>query len=138
MGYLEWLCVVSPQHPLAQVSGTLDDEQFRSYPALSLEDTSRMLPKRDTWTRDNQRRMVVPDWSSALDCLRAGLCMGMVPNHLGQPLVAAGELVALPLTEAFPPSPCCVAWRKDNLSPAMDWLLDYLGDSETMNQEWLC
>jgi hypothetical protein len=30
-----------------------------------------------------------------------------------------------------------VAWAQSKLSPAMSWLLEYLGDTETMNQEWL-
>jgi hypothetical protein len=30
-----------------------------------------------------------------------------------------------------------VAWAQNKLSPAMAWLLDYLGDTETLNQEWL-
>ncbi|HFK4651615.1 TPA: DNA-binding transcriptional activator PunR, partial [Serratia marcescens] len=44
MGYMNWLCVVSPQHPLAQLAGPLNDDQLRPYPSLCLEDTSRNLP----------------------------------------------------------------------------------------------
>jgi DNA-binding transcriptional LysR family regulator len=53
------------------------------------------------------------------------------------PLVQSGELVVLPLHEPFPPSACCLTWQQNAQSPAMAWLLDYLGDSETLNQEWL-
>ena len=45
--------------------------------------------------------------------------------------------MALQLTRPFPASPSCVAWAQSKLSPAMVWLLEYLGDTETMNQEWL-
>ena len=34
MGYMNWLCVVSPQHPLAQLAGPLNDDQLRPYPSL--------------------------------------------------------------------------------------------------------
>ncbi|VEA73467.1 HTH-type transcriptional activator AllS [Serratia rubidaea] len=44
MGFMNWLCVVSAEHPLAGLSGALSDEQLRPYPALLLEDTSRSLP----------------------------------------------------------------------------------------------
>ncbi|CAI1501333.1 DNA-binding transcriptional activator PunR [Serratia ficaria] len=137
MGDMNWLCVVSPQHPLALLSGPLNDDQLRPYPSLCLEDTSRSLPKRVTWTLDNQRRLVAPDWTSALDCLCAGLCVGMMPAHRALPLVRRGELAALQLQQPFPASPCCLTWQQDKPSPAMAWLLDYLGDSETLNQEWL-
>lgn len=61
MGTLPWHCVVSAKHPLAEQQQALDDDALRPYPALCIEDTSRNLPKRDTWTLDNQRRLVVPD-----------------------------------------------------------------------------
>ncbi|GAA3892305.1 MULTISPECIES: DNA-binding transcriptional activator PunR [Gibbsiella] len=137
MGFMNWLCVVSPDHPLAQYVGPLQDDQLRQFPALMLEDTSRNLPKRVTWALNNQRRLVVPDWVSAIDCLRSGLCMGMVPAHRGRPLIARGELHELQLEEAYPPSACCLTWQQQALAPAMAWLLEYLGDSETLNQEWL-
>ena len=137
MGALDWLCVASPQHPLASREGLLLDDQLRPYPALCMDDTSRSLPKRDTWTLDNQRRMMVPDWATALNCLTEGLCVGMAPAHQVQPLIERGLLVALHLQRPFPSSPSCIAWVQDNHSPAMSWLLDYLGDTPTLNQEWL-
>ncbi|VEI19202.1 HTH-type transcriptional activator AllS [Serratia plymuthica] len=137
MGDMRWLCVASPQHPLASLDGLLNDDQLRPFPSLCLEDTSRNLPKRVTWTLDNQRRLVVPDWASAVDCLCAGLCVGMMPAHQVLTLVQRGELVALQLQQPFPASPCCLTWQQNTPSPAMAWLLDYLGDSETLNQEWL-
>jgi DNA-binding transcriptional LysR family regulator len=61
----------------------------------------------------------------------------MAPAHLMLPLIEQGELVALNLQRPFAASPSCVAWNQNKHSPAMAWLLDYLGDAETMNQEWL-
>ena len=136
MGALNWRCVVSPQHPLAECA-ILDNETLRAWPSLVLEDTSRALPRRMTWTLDNQRRLVVPEWETGLDCLQAGLCVGMVPGHLATPLLGSGALVELQLPQAFPDSPCCVSWSEQRASPALTWLLAYLGDAETLNQEWL-
>ncbi|MCU5772238.1 DNA-binding transcriptional activator PunR [Erwiniaceae bacterium BAC15a-03b] len=137
MGALNWRCVVSAAHPLAQKQGVIDEESIRQWPSLVLEDTSRSLTRRITWTLDNQRRLVAPDWESAFDCLLAGLCVGMVPGHFAAPLIASGELVTLNLPAAFPDSPCCVSWAQQSASPALNWLLEYLGDPETMNEEWL-
>ena len=137
MGLLNWLCVVSARHPLAAVEGLLSDDQLRPFASLCMTDTSRNLPKRDTWTLDNQRRMMVPDWASGLACLSDGLCVGMVPAHLAQPLIDQGQLLALNLQRPFPASPSCIAWAQKNHSPAMSWLLEYLGDTATLSQEWL-
>ncbi|MBS0879298.1 LysR family transcriptional regulator [Pantoea sp. JGM49] len=136
MGALNWRCVVSPDHPLA-ASTDLNEEVLRAWPSLVLEDTSRALPRRMTWTLDNQRRLVVPEWETGMDCLQAGLCVGMVPGHLARPLLDKGALVELSLPQPFPESPCCVSWSEQRASPALEWLLVYLGDAETLNHEWL-
>ena len=136
MGALNWRCVVSPDHPLVN-NTELNDEVLRAWPSLVLEDTSRALPRRMTWTLDNQRRLVVPEWETGMACLQAGLCVGMVPGHLARPLLDEGKLVELSLPQPFPDSPCCVSWSEQRASPALAWLLAYLGDAETLNHEWL-
>jgi len=137
MGSLNWRCVVLAGHPLLSHSSPLNEELIREWPSLVLEDTSRALPKRTTWTLDNQRRLVVPDWDSAFDCLRAGLCVGMVPGHFAQPWLEQGVLCELPLAAPFPDSPCCLSWSEQSVSPALSWLLEHLGSTETLNAEWL-
>ena len=136
MGKLNWRCVVAPDHPLTQAT-RIDDDTLRHWPSLVLEDTSRALPRRMTWTLDNQRRLVVPEWQTGLECVQAGLCVAMVPGHLARPLLDSSALVELTLPVAFPDSPCCVSWAEDRASPATGWLLSYLGDAQTLNQEWL-
>ncbi|WP_338512417.1 DNA-binding transcriptional activator PunR [Erwinia aphidicola] len=137
MGSLNWRCVVLAGHPLLGYSNPLNEELIREWPSLVLEDTSRALPKRTTWTLNNQRRLVVPDWDSAFDCLRAGLCVGMVPGHFAQPWLEQGVLCELPLAAPFPDSPCCLSWSEQSVSPALSWLLEHLGSTETLNAEWL-
>lgn len=137
MGPLSWQCVVSADHPLAKQNTPLSDDQLRQWPSLVLEDTSRSLPKRTTWLLDNQRRVVVPDWATAVECLNNGLCVGMVPAHVAHDSVVAGRWEKLQLDDPFPDSPCCLTWKQTDTSPALLWLLDYLGDSETLNREWL-
>jgi len=137
MGMLSWRCVVASHHPLAKVAGPLSDDTLRNWPSLVSEDTSRSLPKRITWLLDNQKRLVVPDWESAATCLSAGLCIGMVPSHISRPWIDRGEWMALELENPFPDAACCLTWQQNDVSPALSWLLTYLGDSETLNREWL-
>ncbi|WP_336220476.1 DNA-binding transcriptional activator PunR [Citrobacter amalonaticus] len=137
MGKLSWCCVVSSDHPLATMAGPISDDTLRNWPSLVLEDTSRTLPKRVTWLLDNQRRVVVPDWDSSATCISAGLCIGMVPTHFAKPRLNTGKWVALTLENPFPDAACCLTWQQNDTSPALSWLLDYLGDSETLNKEWL-
>ncbi|WP_226570102.1 DNA-binding transcriptional activator PunR [Mangrovibacter yixingensis] len=137
MGRLAWHCVVAASHPLAQMACAVDDDILRQWPSLVLEDTSRELPKRITWQLSNQRRIVVPDWLCGFDCLSEGMCIGMVPAHMAQPFIERGEWVALQLENAYPDSACCLTWQQSDTSPALQWVLEYLGDSSTLNSEWL-
>lgn len=137
MGMLSWSCVVASHHPLALMDGPFSDDTLRNWPSLVREDTSRTLPKRITWLLDNQKRVVVPDWESSATCISAGLCIGMVPTHFAKPWLNEGKWVALELENPFPDSACCLRWQQNDMSPALTWLLEYLGDSETLNKEWL-
>lgn len=137
MGSMSWRFVVSPDHPVVNEPQPLTDALLSRYPSICLEDTSRLLPQRTTWLLDNQRRLVVPDWYAATDCFCAGLGVGVMPEHMALPLLESGRLVERTVESHTPDSRCCVAWRRQDSSPAIQWLLDYLGDTDTLNREWL-
>ena len=137
MGELSWDFVVSAQHPLAIQESPLSDAQLISFPSICLEDSARTLPKRTTWLLNNQRRLVVPNWHSAEQIFIAGLGIGLMPTHRATPLIKKGLLVKKELMHPLENSPCCLAWRDGILPPAVKWLLNYLGDSEKLHQQWL-
>ncbi len=60
-----------------------------------------------------------------------------VPTHFARQWIDSGKWVALTLENPFPDAACCVTWQQNETSPTLAWLLDYLGDSETLNREWL-
>lgn len=134
MGKLSWRCVVAHDHPLRGET-FIREEDLRVWPSLVIEDTSRVLPRRDTWTLDNQRRLVVPNWSVGIRCVQNGLCVAMVPSHIATLYLKQGTLVELPIS--YPDSPCYLSWRENSFSPVLQWILDYLGNTATLNQEWL-
>jgi len=137
MGEIDWCFVVGKHHPLACVEQPLTDEQLRQYPAIGLEDTAREIPKRMLWLLDNQRRLVVPDWIRAINCLRDGLGIGYIPAHFASAFIKTGALIEKELVHGKEKTPCCLAWNAANSSPAMMWILRYLGDSETLQKDWL-
>ncbi|MFD2176834.1 DNA-binding transcriptional activator PunR [Veronia pacifica] len=137
MGKIEWCFVVSPDHQLAGENKALENEELSGFPSICLEDTSRILPKRSTWLLDNQRRLTVPNWHSAVQCFCSGLGIGVMPSHLARPLIKRGQLIEKALVDPVTSSACCIAWRTDKENPAISWILDYLGDSEQAHREWL-
>ncbi|MCL1124448.1 DNA-binding transcriptional activator PunR [Shewanella surugensis] len=137
MGEIKWAFLVSHNHPLAHVHRPLLDDEMRPYPSICLEDTSREIPKRMTWLLENQRRLVVPDWIRAINCFREGLGIGYMPMHFAAPFIKTGALIEKQLERPKAPSPCCLAWNATNQSPAMAWVLNYLGDSKKLHKDWL-
>ncbi|MCW3481274.1 DNA-binding transcriptional activator PunR [Neisseriaceae bacterium JH1-16] len=137
MDTIEWAFLVSPDHPLAGIETALQPEELQPFPSICLEDTAVTIPRRTTWLLPRQRRLVVPDWTRAIHCFTEGLGIGYLPTHLARPLIEAGALVEKRIAEPKAASPCCVAWHGDRTSPALAWVIDYLGDSDRLHREWL-
>lgn len=137
MGELSWDFVVGANHVLAKINEPLSNHHLIEFPSICLEDSSRVLPKRTTWLLEHQRRLVVPNWHSAEQCFIAGLGIGLMPTHRSTPLIKQGLLVKKELINKPKDSPCCLAWTEGVLPPTVKWLLNYLGDSEKLHQQWL-
>lgn len=137
MGNIEWSFLVSKNHPLAAIDRPLSDAELIEYASISLEDTAREIPKRSVWHLNNQRRIVVPDWIRALNCYINGLGVGYMPAHVASLFIKSGALIEKQLQCPVQDSPCCLAWNSKKQSQAMAWVLNYLGDSEKLNKDWL-
>lgn len=136
MGILDWAFVMSPSHPCVKQQ-VLSEEYVSQYPAICLDDTSNLLPKRHTVHYPKQRRLLLPNWYSAIECLKNGVGVGYMPRHIARPLIAEGLLVEKILPEEKPLSHCCLVWRKDENHKMIQWMVDYLGSSEQLYQDWL-
>lgn len=136
MGRLEWAFVMSPLHPCATATH-LDERFISQFPSICLDDTSNVLPKRHNVHYAQQRRLLLPNWHSAIECLRHGVGVGFMPRHIAQPLIKEGILVERELVEQNPLSQCCMVWRKDDSHRMIAWMVDYLGSSEQLYHDWL-
>ncbi|WP_159739807.1 DNA-binding transcriptional activator PunR [Vibrio atypicus] len=136
MGILDWAFVMSPSHPCVKQQ-TLDATFVSQFPAICLDDTSSILPKRHTVHYPQQRRLLLPNWYSAIECLKSGVGVGYMPRHIATPLIGEGLLVEKILPEDKPLSHCCLVWRKDENHKMIQWMVDYLGSSQQLYQDWL-
>ncbi|HAS24427.1 MAG TPA: LysR family transcriptional regulator, partial [Vibrio sp.] len=59
MGRLDWAFVMSPSHPCVREQN-LNEAFVSQYPAICLDDTSSVLPKRHTGHYASQRRLLLP------------------------------------------------------------------------------
>lgn len=136
MGRLDWAFVMSPSHPCVREQN-LNEEFVSQYPAICLDDTSSVLPKRHTGHYASQRRLLLPNWYSAIECLKNGVGVGYMPRHIAAPIIEQGLLVEKILPEPSPQSNCCLVWRKDDNHKLIEWMVKYLGSSEQLHQDWL-
>ncbi|EME3972208.1 LysR family transcriptional regulator [Vibrio fluvialis] len=136
MGILDWAFVMSPAHPCVREQ-VLTEAFVSQFPAICLDDTSSVLPKRHTGHYPQQRRLLLPNWYSAIECLKNGVGVGYMPRHMAQPLLASGQLVEKMLPDKKPLSQCCLVWRKDDNHKLIEWMVNYLGTSEQLHQDWL-
>ncbi|WP_439146521.1 DNA-binding transcriptional activator PunR [Vibrio sp.] len=136
MGCLDWAFVMSPSHPCVREQN-LNEAFVSQYPAICLDDTSSVLPKRHTGHYASQRRLLLPNWYSAIECLKNGVGVGYMPRHIAAPIIEQGLLVEKILPEPSPQSHCCLVWRKDDNHKLIEWMIKYLGSSEQLHQDWL-
>ncbi|MBY7907587.1 DNA-binding transcriptional activator PunR [Vibrio fluvialis] len=136
MGILDWAFVMSPAHPCVREQ-VLTEAFVSQFPAICLDDTSSVLPKRHTGHYPQQRRLLLPNWYSAIECLKNGVGVGYMPRHMAQLLLASGQLVEKMLPDEKPLSQCCLVWRKDDNHKLIEWMVNYLGTSEQLHQDWL-
>lgn len=136
MGKLDWSFVMASNHPCAQMNN-LSEDKVSPYPAICLDDTSSVLPKRHTVHYPNQRRLLLPNWYSAIECLKSGVGVGYMPSHIALPLIEQGLLVERTLPEDKPNSLCCLVWRKDDNNRLISWFIKALGDSQQLYDDWL-
>nr|WP_216602195.1 DNA-binding transcriptional activator PunR [Vibrio pectenicida] len=136
MGGLDWTFVVAPNHPCAKQQ-VLTEELVSQFPAICLDDTSNVLPKRHSGHYPHQRRLLLPNWHTAIECLKNGVGVGYMPSHIAVPLVDQGVLLEKSLPDEKPVSRCCLVWRKDANHKLIQWMVDYLGDGEKLHKDWL-
>ncbi|UTT83505.1 LysR family transcriptional regulator [Vibrio pelagius] len=136
MGTLDWAFVMSPSHPCVREQN-LDETFVSQFPAICLDDTSSVLPKRHTGHYSNQRRLLLPNWYSAIECLKNGVGVGYMPRHIAAPIIEQGLLVEKILPEPSPLSQCCLVWRKDDNHKLIEWMVNYLGSSDQLHRDWL-
>ncbi|WP_172780407.1 DNA-binding transcriptional activator PunR [Vibrio cholerae] len=136
MGILDWAFVMSPNHPCVREQN-LSEEFISQFLAICLDDTSSVLPKRHTEHYPKQRRLLLPNWYSAIESLKSGLGVGYMPRHMAQPLLASGQLVEKVLPDEKLLSHCCLVWRKDDNHKLIEWMVNYLGSSDQLYSDWL-
>ncbi|MDT8282963.1 MAG: LysR family transcriptional regulator [Gammaproteobacteria bacterium] len=136
LGRVEFVFVVAPDHPLAELPEPLSSNMIRRHRAVAAADTSRGLPPRTVGLLPGQTVLTVPDMVVKRQAHIKGLGVGYMPKHLIIDDIDSGRLI-VKATEDNQSSEVTIyyAWRSSHRGNALTWFKQKLCD-EIRPFEW--
>ena len=128
LGRLEMRFVAAPFHAICREPEPLAEEAIRAQRAVSIADSSRLLPPRTVGLLSGQDVLTVPSLEAKAAALVAGLGVGFVPRGIAEAEAQAGRLRILEVQAARPAAELQVAWRAGEDGKALRWFLKRLED----------
>ncbi|MFZ3324045.1 MAG: LysR family transcriptional regulator [Usitatibacter sp.] len=128
LGRVEMVLVAAPFHPIVKEPGPLTDETIQKYRAVSVADTSRLLPPRTIGLLSGQEVLTVPSLEAKCDAHVAGLGVGFLPRWTAEREALAGRLRILPVATSGAKGDLHVAWRPGQEGRALKWFVKRLED----------
>lgn len=123
MGSLNFLFVVAPSHPLAEIRRPLTKADLLAHRMVAVADSARRLPPRTVGLLVGQDTLTVPSLYEKFKMQLAGLGGGFLPEPWVRPAISVGRLVEKQVEEIRAPESLFLAWRTGEQGAALDWWL---------------
>lgn len=121
--------VAAPSHPIAREAQPLTDATVQRFRAVSVADSSRLLPARTMGLLSGQDTLTVPTMEAKVAAHVAGLGVGFVPGWIARREAAAGRLRILGVAAEPPAMDIFFACRGDQEGKALRWFIERLADT---------
>jgi DNA-binding transcriptional LysR family regulator len=128
LGRIEMVFVAAPFHPICDEPQPLSAATIQRHRAVSIADSSRLLPPRTVGLLSGQDVLTVPSMEAKAAAHIAGLGVGFLPSWIAQRETAAGTLRILPVEAPRPIGESLVAWRPGQEGRALKWFVKRLED----------
>lgn len=128
LGRAEMRFVAAPFHAICGEPQPLSAAAVREHRAVSIADTSRLLPPRTVGLLSGQDVLTVPSLEAKASALVAGLGVGFVPRWIAEREAAAGRLRILAVEGTRAATDLQVAWRPGLEGRALKWFARRLED----------
>ena len=128
IGRVEMVFAAAPFHPICEDPRPLVDATILRHRAVSVADSSRLLPPRTVGLLSGQDTLTVPSMEAKAAAQVAGLGVGFLPRWVAEREAAAGRLRILPVAGARPGADALAAWRPGQEGKALQWFVRRLED----------
>ena len=128
LGRFDMLLVAAPFHPLAKARPPVTEAMLLEHRAVSIADSSRLLPPRTAGLLSGQDVLTVATLEAKVAAHVAGLGVGWLPRWIAEREAWAGRLVILEPEAPRPPVEIVVAWRPASSGKAVKWFVKRLED----------
>ena len=128
IGRVEMVFAAAPFHPICAEPLPLVDATILRHRAVSIADTSRLLPPRTVGLLSGQDTLTVPSMEAKAAAQVAGLGVGFLPRWVAEREALAGRLRVLPVAGARPGADALAAWRPGEEGRALQWFVSRLED----------
>jgi DNA-binding transcriptional LysR family regulator len=131
---IEFVFVVTPDHPLASLPEPLKPSDILAYRSVSAADSSRNLPPRTSGLLSGQEVLTVYDMVAKYHAQLMGLGVGFLPEAWVQDDVKAGRLVIKQVEENKETGISVIAWRTEHKGRALRWFVEKLHDDARLSR----
>jgi DNA-binding transcriptional LysR family regulator len=133
---LETGLYVAPSHPLADGREPVTTADLCKYRAVTIQDTSRQLPRRYPHLSEGQETTSVSSMDGMLKFLLAGLGVGYLPACVARPYIEKGLLVGKKMDTALCPQTFYLAWHPEDAGEALKWWIHQLEVPNLISRIW--
>jgi len=128
LGRFEMAFVAAPFHPICDEPQPLAIEAIRRHRAVSIADSSRLLPPRTVGLFSEHDVLTVPSLQAKIAAQIAGLGVGFLPRGIAEREAHAGHLRILEVASPGPSGDSLIAWRTGREGKALKWFVKRLED----------
>lgn len=136
IGRIDFVFVVAPNHPLANVSAPLGKAELSQHRAITVSDSVRKMPPRTVGLLFGQETLAVPNMRTKYEFQLAGMGFGFLPEPLARGAIATGQLIEKQVEEMRQAEPIYMAWRSNDAGAGLKWWIDRMQSQNMAQKLW--
>jgi len=136
IGYMDFVFVVSPNHPLASITSPLSKADLSQHLAITVSDSVRKMQPRTVGLLFGQNTLAVSNMRAKYEYQLAGMGFGFIPEPIARQAIVSGLLVIKEVEEPRKPEPVYLAWRTEEVGAGLAWWIEKMKSPDLLERLW--